>query len=515
MITAGRIRLSRGEVVLLVLLAVWAVAPFVYLVAIAHGDSFDGSAAIFGATDYLQYLSWIRESGTRGLVSNRFDTIGSRHVYFHPLFFVSGILWRAGLSLPLADRVFEPVAVVAMFAGAVAYARRMLPAGWRRIAAVILALFSLSPITPILDWSQAFDSVTRFQFLIISLETFQAGALWGALPTAIAFGLMPLTFLAAERALKQSGGVSRPRMVWLGSLCGGLVAWFHPWQGITIILALAGLVVWDRLRRRNLVLAPIVVVTALPVAYYLALPHLSAAWAIAAAPNNYPHVGIWLLALAPLALLAVLGLPAPGPDPGERLLRLWPLMAVVLYFALRSSFFYHALETVTVPLAILAIRGIDRLGAGRLVIWATVALLTVPGTLYFAQYLGRTLQNRTEFYVTADEARAMEYLSESSRSGAVLAPTYLGKDVPARTGRSTWVGHPTWTPDYARRSEAAQNLFAGTLAPTKARQLVLDSHAAFLLSGCSDPNRVADELDSLLSAKLVFGCATIYEVRPP
>ncbi len=496
---------------MLAVLAAWAVIPLIILLALARGERFDGADGIFGSTDTLQYLSWIRESGTRLLISNRFDSVPSRHVFLHPMFLISGLLWRAGLSIQLAYLAWLPVALVTMFAGFTAYVRRLVVGGWRQIAVLVLALFWYTPLTPLVDWGQIPDRVTSNGFITISIETFQAGALWSALPTALSFGLLPIAFLAAADSLIKAGN-ARTRAIVVGSGSAALVAWLHPWQGATILLTLAALALWDLPVRRDLELVPIAIATLLPIGYYALLPGLSPAWAMAGGPNNFPHVGLWLLALTPLGILAVLGYTRPGGDPNERILRAWPVMAILLYLLLQRSFIYHALEGVTLPWAVLAVRGLDRFGARRAWVWVSVAIMTAPGTLFSGSYLGRTLADRTQYYVTTDEALAMNYLASAPGAGPVLAPFYLGKDVPFRTGRSTWVGHPTWTPDFATRQKTADQLFAGSLTAADARRLVIQSGAGYLLSGCSDKNAMADELRPILGASHRFGCATVYSV---
>src|SRR5438874_6414715 len=89
------------------------------------------------AADTLQYLAWARDSGSHVLAANRFDLAPAGHVFMHPLFGISGLLWKAGVSLQLAYLLWKPIAVAALGIATVLYARRMLPA--RRDAAFALA----------------------------------------------------------------------------------------------------------------------------------------------------------------------------------------------------------------------------------------------------------------------------------------------------------------------------------------------------------------------------------------
>ena len=66
----------------------------------------------------------------------------------------------------------------------------------------------------------------------------------------------------------------------------------------------------------------------------------------------------------------------------------------------------------------------------------------------------------------------------------MLAPVYTGIAVPAYTGRETWIGAGSWTPDQPARAEAAEALFAGRLDAAAAEALVRRSGARFVLSDC-------------------------------
>ncbi len=112
------------------------------------------------------------------------------------------------------------------------------------------------------------------------------------------------------------------------------------------------------------------------------------------------------------------------------------------------------------------------------------------------------------------ERDAFAFLRQSPLPGAVLAPVDLGMAVPAETGRNTWVGIFSWTPDFTRRTFASAELFAGDLAPGPARALVRSSGVRFLLSGCSEHGHLASALAPVLATEHHFGCATVYEVRP-
>jgi hypothetical protein len=109
------------------------------------------------------------------------------------------------------------------------------------------------------------------------------------------------------------------------------------------------------------------------------------------------------------------------------------------------------------------------------------------------------------------EADALDALEEDSRPGGVLASVHLGQLVPARTGRETWVGHPSWTPDFSERSGRASALLASELGAAEARALVRASGAGFILARCGEGRGLDRRLGPLVKRTRRFGCATLLE----
>lgn len=464
--------------------------------------------------DLMQYMAFIRQAGEHGLIANPFDVVPSPHVFLDPVFLLSGLLWRAGASLQLALLIWVPVSAVLLLWGFRAYARRFLSApGWA--AAVVLALAFLTPATALAGWLHA-GATLRFGSEVVGLELLAGAYPWSG-GQAIAVALLPICLLLSERVVE--GPSRRPGHVALLGLLGALVSWIHPWQGLTLLLIWLLLALWGRLARAYWPLLGAAVLTAAPLGYFEALAHVSSAWRLVSHTSGYSHFGAWLeLSLIPLlvALPGLGGRRAAGA--GERMLRLWPLAAAAVYLALSTSWFYHAFIGLSLPAAILTVRGWQRLSARRrrpgLVSAAalTLALLT-PGLVWLGQQLGAT---RSQHFFRPGEARALALLERLPRPGAVLAPAMpLGQAVPAFTGRATFTGHPTWTPDYAGRTGLASLLFDGRLRGAQARQLIVLSRAAFLLSDCQ-PGRVS--LTRLLGPRLErtwhLGCATVYELWP-
>jgi hypothetical protein len=499
---------------LLAAVAGWALLPLVILLAASRTGSpkgdFTGAGGIQIA-DQLQYIAWIRDSGDHGLISNRFDTVADPHLLLHPMWIVSGAIWKLGASLQVAFLLWEPVAALAVFGGFAAYARRHLGGSTGASAAALAgALFYFSPAAYLTDWGGVFEG-QRFPSLGMALELFPAGLLWSIFPTAIALGLMPVFLLGAERLLQRE----RPSLRSAASTAaaGAAVAWLHPWQGLILLTILAGVWAWGRFRRGDAVaLAIPAAATAAPLAYYAALTHTGSAWATVSQPSHSPHLGWWLVAaLAPPLALAATGVRRPARTPGERMLLLWPPAAIAVYFVLQSSFFYHALAGLSLPLAILAARGLGDLGLRRGAASVLVALLTVPGMAFSVDVLTRDLDGH---FLTPDESAAFDHLRSEDRPGAVLARLETGRAVPAYADRNTWVGHATWTPQVETRARRASALIEGRAGPAEAQALVREANVAFVLSDCGAHADLRLALGPLVRGVRRFGCATVYEVDP-
>jgi hypothetical protein len=497
--------------VVLAAVAVWTLVPLFTL--LGHSGSFNGGYGL-DLPDLMQYMGFIRDSGQHLLISNLFDAAPARHLLLNPAFALSGLAWKVGASIQLALLMWVPVGLVALFVGFSSYARRLLGEDRRAIAITLLiAFFFFSPAKPLADWLHA-SAHLQFGTSVVALEMFAGSYAWGTVP-AISIALVPLFLLAIERLLDPSrrapGRSAQWYAIW-AAVAGVLSSWLHPWQGMTLLAIIAALVMWARFDRRYLSLAGPVILTAAPLAYYFALSHTHSAFGAAANPDiGFEHFGWWfVLGMAPV-VLALPGFPGHGLDVQERILRIWPVAALVVYAALDRTWFYHLFDGLTLPLSILAVRGWQRLRAPRALAAAVVLSLTVPGLVWVVVHLGKA---RTRDFFQSGEARALAFLNSAPQPGPVLAPIALGQAVPGFTGRQTYVGHYEWTPDVVARTARTEALFDGRLSPADGASLVRASKARFLLANCA-PERV--DLRPLLGSMIVgtrrFGCATVYQVR--
>src|SRR5262249_55443923 len=138
----------------------------------------------------------------------------------------------------------------------------------------------------------------------------------------------------------------------------------------------------------------------LPLVYFALLPHIDDAWKIARDQNALAAQG-WGMVLGTIGPLLLLALGRPRLSPRsfqDRVLVIWPLAAVFVYWV-SPPYPIHALETVTLPLAVLALRGWRFVPARRVVLAGCALVLVVPGLVYLAQRLNERVDGARPAYV--------------------------------------------------------------------------------------------------------------------
>ncbi len=483
----------------------------------AKGGVVTGSDG-FLVVDQLQYLNWLRQSGEHGAAANLYDLAPGPHSFVHPGVLISGLLHRLGLGMIAAYAVWKPVACAALFAGALAWTRRFLPRRDDRRLALVLALFTVLPVAALVGWAGIGGNGTKYDFDFATNELWPGNYLWGYMFTAIAVGLMPLALLAYERR----------RLAFAAGL-GLLAAWLQPWQGVTFAIVIGTAEGVQVLRGRRQVtdavrdLALPGLATALPLVYYLLLSKLDDAWKLAGEANARDVIGVWpwwvaVLVLAPLAVPALLAYRLPAPTFGDVALRVWPVAALLVFLQPFGTFPAHAFQGMLLPLVVLALLGVrSRLGDRPLPAVpavAVAALLIVPGTLYQVDNMRAAINGGLQaHFLKDDEHDALRWLDDHEEPGGVLAPVYSGTLVPAYTGRETWIGAGSWTPDFEARHRASEDLFAGRVSPAAAERVVRDSGARFLLSDCHGRADIERLVARVTDPPRRFGCAAVYRVR--
>jgi hypothetical protein len=515
-------RLDAAELCTLAALTALAFAVLAALLARVwlRGDLVTGADG-FLVADPMQYLDWARQAGEHVLIGNRYDLAPGPRSFLHPGLLVSGLLYRLGAAPAVAYLAWKPVAVATLFAGSLLLVRRVVPRRDDRRLALVLALFACSPVAAIVGWGAIGDHGDKLSMDFVTGELWPGSYLWGYSFTAIAVGLLPLGLLAYERA--RDGGPRRALA--LACAAGLLCAWLQPWQGVTLalVLAAAEAIAVRRGRPAGRALrdlaAPLAAIAA-PLVYYLLLSSLDASWELADKANDLPRWPWWALLLGPLplALPAALAYRLPARDFAAVALRAWPLAALLVYFQPFGTFPFHAFQGLSIPLAALAVLALRaHLGERPVPLApavATAVVLCAVGTAYRAQQLADAVHlARQPFFLTAGERDALRYLDRTHEPGGVLAPVYSGILIPAYTGRETWVGAGSWSPDQPARADEAEELFAGRLDPAAAAALVRRSGARFLYSDCHGRADIAAEVAAVAQAPTRFGCATVWRVR--
>lgn len=508
-----------------VLVALGAVSMAFVIVALAYGGVWTGLEG-FVTADQVQYLTWIRESAGHVLIGNAFDIAPETHVFLHPPLLLSGGLHLLGLPVALAHLVWKPVAVLVLLLGVRRWVRALLPGLWPARAALVLALFFVPPVVAVRNdlGSRATGATLDF----IAGEVWPAGHLWGYPMTALALGLVPLCLLWSERALERPAD---HRIRALAVLAAVLITLVHPWQGLILAGVLAASGLWSLLGReadpRPLLtaLGPPIAAALLPLAYFFVLSHSDPSWerAFALYRHEFPRWPVWLIALSvgPLVLPALLGYRRRPARLRERMLLVWPPVALAVYLFPLSSFPFHAFSGVCIPLAVLAVRGLTPYAAHRrprtvaLLSIAAIALLVVPGAVDRVRSARIAVAfDVLPYRITAGERDALRALDDDPRPGGVLSRAFLGELVPPLGGRQTWVGTISWTPDYRERTDRTDALFGGRLSPAAARAYAVRSGARFVLVACADPTRaLTRDLKPLIVATHRYGCATVHELR--
>jgi hypothetical protein len=483
--------------------SVWVLALDVFQV-VAHNRVWTGTDGLFLA-DQMQYLAWIQDASKHVLASNMFVLRSTPHDYFQPIVIVSAAITRLGVAPWLALLLWKPVAVLACFAAVLAYTRRTLSDRFDRRAALVLALFFGS-------WGVLGDEWLPFSS-------------WGYPFALLAVAALAAGLLVYDRAR------SERRLIWIAPALGMFASLAHPWQGELLILTVIGAeaVMWkgrERLRKRLVLPSITVVATLLPLVYYELLDRLDSNWegAQIASKHHYSLSGI-LLPLLPLLIAAALAYRRRPDSFISAATRVWPIAALAIFGLSQTGLAgtpLHAFNGITVPLAVLAIEGVQGLGFRRIPAWrlagvALVAAATIPASVTMiagANGWVRPWTYRATF-IPHGERRAFRYLAHDKRPGGVLArATYVGLVVPAQTGRRTYAGTCLWSrPHCQLRIINTENLFRGNVSPTQARAFVRSTGARFLLEDCNSHGDLNKLLGNMVVSERRFGCASVYEVR--
>ncbi len=478
---------------------------------VVDGKVWTGTDGLF-LTDQMQYLAWIQSASHHVLISDLFVVHSNPADYLQPLVAISGVLTAVGMAAWLSMLLWQPIAVVAMFFAVRAFARCNLSGRGARRAALVIGLFGGS-FPAIGDMWPGFWS-------------------WGYPFALLALAAMAGALVSYERA--RSAG----RISWVPAALGAVASWSHPWQGeaLALIVVVSELVMWARAGRPGLTRAQIllpavtVIVTVLPLLYYLVLAHIDPQWGLArvSSKHSFPLSTI-ALALAPLLAASVLAYRRIPDSFIAIATRLWLPAALTVFIVSESGLSdtpLHAFAGITIPLGVLSVEGVLSLRAQRLSVWwllgpLLVAAVTIPTSIdelkSAAEYLVPVPGNAN--FIAPNERAALAYLARDPQPGALLSRDYLGLIAPGLTGRQVYLGTCQWSePNCPAREQLVQRIFQAPGVPaTVIRADVLSTDARFVLnSTCTLPGKnITDALAPITKSIQRFGCATLYVIRAP
>jgi hypothetical protein len=478
---------------------------------VANGRVWTGTDGLY-IVDQMQYLGWIRSASHHFLSSNLYVLRHTPADYFMPAITISAGLTALGVAPWLTLLLWKPAAVAALFFAMRAFARRSLSGTWERRIAVFLGLFFCSGTI-------IYGSLGTLGDLFLPFLS------WGYTFGLLAMAAMVFALIAYDRA---RGGTAR-RAPWAAAALGGLASLLHPWQGELIVVIVIGteLLAWRRDRRRPSLGLPVLALvgTGLPLLYYLILNRTDLSWQLArvASKHSFSLFTI-LLGILPLlapALVAYRGWPRTYLG---LMTRMWPVAALLIYLVSTSNFSatpLHAWGGITIPLAVLAVEGLGRLGYERLpartaITAVAVAAATIPGAISQLHTAAQVVAPRVgnPSFIRSDEQKALDYLARDPVRGGVFTRFYLGDLVPADTGRRTFVGDCLWSePNCGDRALFSQQVFRDSVPAATARRLVQRSGARFVLADCRVNAKLGAVLAPLTESVAHFGCAAVYTLK--
>jgi hypothetical protein len=504
-------RFELGVLIAFAAVSLWVLGLDLWQVA-AHGRVWTGTDGVY-IVDQMQYLAWIRSASHHLLASNMFVLRSTPSDYFQPAVVISGGLSALGIAPWVSLLLWKPVAVFALFFTVREYAYRSVGGLWARRLVILLSLFFGCFTIVYGSWGVLGDLFPGFLS-------------WGYTFGLLALALMVGGLLAYDRARRQG------RISWMPGLLGAVASLLHPWHGELMIAVVLGaeLMLWwgRRPTRRDLALPALTAVVAgLPLLYYVALGKLDLSWKLAREASKHAF-SFWtiLIAILPLLLPALLAYRGRAKDFIQASSRFWPIASFGVFIVSASGVSatpLHAFQGITIPLSVLAVQGVQRVGWRRLpyVRWVTAAVVvvvTVPTTYYeldTARKLAAPTKGNANF-IRRDERDALDYLADSRTPGGVLTAGYLGSTVPERTGRQTLLGDCLWSePHCAGRAAAAAALFHGGLNPGQAQRFVRRSGARFVLADCTATSNLSRLLRPMIVSDRRFGCARVFELVAP
>ncbi len=464
------------------------------------------SGIVYNVHDTAQYLSWMRESGSRVFIDNRLTSEENPAIFFNLHWWIPGRLAAiSGMSLMGMYHLMRIISVPLLVAATYWLCCLFVANERRRLYTFVIAIAGSG-----LGW-------------IWAAEKYLVGTDGVRFPTDVytapgnAFYTMlisPHLTLAAALLMFSLGlayvGYTRDKMRY--SVAAGLVALGlglgHIYDLVTVwgVLGLFGLIVWlrDGFTRRPIVQFGIVVAVSAPAAAYFAYVASSANPIWQQALSQYDNLGVFTP--DPLHLVILLGLRlilAPAAFAGffpfraqtdrSLLVKVWAVAGLVMIY-LPLKFRIMLLLGLELPLSILAVEGLldhivpwlqergsrlwarlqiapNRLGA---LIAALFLVALVPTNLYIFGW--RVIElNRHDypFYLYRDDLDAIAWLDANTvDSDVVLSSFVIGHYVPGYAGNRTFLSNAVMTAHFNQKFDDVARFFDASTEDAWRRDLI-------------------------------------------
>lgn len=524
--------------------------PYVYgYLSAPSGKWFSG--IIYNVHDTAQYLSWMRESGTRFFIENKLTSEPNPAIFVNLHWWIPG---RAaallGLSLQEVYQFFRVLSVLLYVGAAYWLCGLFFPEPRRQRFA-----FWLTTLGSGLGWIWVVD---KYANRLADLRwphdvyTTPGNSFWVLLASphlALALALVPLTLgLAWLGYRRQQLGVS---------LAAGGVALFlglgHVYDLVTVwaILGVFGLLLTlrDGFRWRTLLSLGAVVLVSSPAPLYFGWVSSSANPLWQQALAQYDNLGAFTP--PPLHLLVLLGIPLVLAA-GGFVQRLGPLATRSDRDLMLSGWFVTQLAVVYLPLRfqvmlltgsqfVLAALATDLiferlmpwihdriarrgegtwLGKVALRRWlpALVVLAVLPSNAYLLAWRFVDLHRYSHpFFLDQDERAAMRWLEENARADeVVLSALESGHYIPGLAGTRAFLSSAVMTIDYNQKAAAVARFFdAGTPEQVR-RDLLRDDGIDYIFYGAAERALGTFDPGSVGYLSLAFEAekASVYRVLP-
>lgn len=503
---ARRWKLTRGmvwPVLLVLLLLLLTTAPYVYAVVSAPDDRVY-TGLMLDAPDTLQYFSWLRDHRSALLIANRMTAQANDPALFNLLWLVLAQVQNVtGWGNAAIFQLLRLIGGVG-FAAAVWWFFALVAAGSRegqraRGWAWALALCGggLGVIWVVRKYLLGMPIDHPFDLYVAEPNTVLS--LLGY-PHFLVAGALIVATLGAVLAAAQAG----PRRAWrwwLAAAIGALVlALQHAYDLLTVYAVLGGWIGLLAIKRgaipwRLVRGAAVVGVVSFPPAGYFAwLTSRDPLWR--AVLSQFSNADVWTP--TPPHLLLLMGVPlivtivtwdwwprrgwlAERSD-GELLIRVWAVAGLLLIY-LPVSFQIHLLNPWQVPLALLAVWGVER----RIGPWVArfnprrarlllplLLMLALPTNLYLISWRFVELaRHERPYFLSLDEAAALDRLAAGvTGDDVVLSELELGQFVAAQTDARAVLAHWAQTVAFYETSDDVALALDPATVPA-ARQAVL------------------------------------------